>query len=59
MVNIALCVTPISACEAGDANHDGQITVDEILRAVSATLAAWRLILVVTVQESCRLFSEP
>jgi hypothetical protein len=38
MVNIALDTMPITACAAGDANHDGQITVDEIVRAVSAAL---------------------
>jgi hypothetical protein len=37
IVNIALGNT-ITACEAGDANHDGQITVDEILTAVNNAL---------------------
>ncbi len=34
MVNIALGNAAVSACTAGDANADGSITVDEILRAV-------------------------
>ena len=38
MVNIALANTPVTACDAGDANHDGQITVDEILTAVNNAL---------------------
>ncbi|HEX7408844.1 MAG TPA: hypothetical protein VF515_14510 [Candidatus Binatia bacterium] len=38
MVNIALGNTPLLNCEAGDANHDGQITVDEILTAVNNAL---------------------
>jgi hypothetical protein len=38
MVNIALGDAPVSACEAGDANHDGRITVDEILTAVNDAL---------------------
>ncbi|HXQ20365.1 MAG TPA: hypothetical protein VN812_01740 [Candidatus Acidoferrales bacterium] len=38
MVNIAFGNTPVTACDAGDANHDGQITVDEILTAVNNAL---------------------
>jgi len=38
MVNIALGNTPVTTCETGDANHDGQITVDEILTAVNNAL---------------------
>jgi hypothetical protein len=38
MVNIALGNTPVTMCEAGDANHDDQITVDEILTAVNNAL---------------------
>ena len=38
MVNIALGNTAFIACEAGDANHDGQITGDEILTAVNNAL---------------------
>jgi hypothetical protein len=38
MVNIALGYTPVSLCKDGDANGDGQITVDEILTAVNNTL---------------------
>jgi hypothetical protein len=37
-VNIALGNTPVTTCEPGDANHDGQITVDEILTAVNNAL---------------------
>lgn len=38
MVNIALEVTPVAACEAGDTNKDGTITVDEIVAAVNNAL---------------------
>ncbi|MGD0947340.1 MAG: hypothetical protein ABSA52_07900 [Candidatus Binatia bacterium] len=38
MVNIALGSTPVTACDAGDANHDGQITVDEIVTAENNAL---------------------
>ena len=38
MVNIALGNTPVTACDAGDANHNNQITVDEILSAVNNAL---------------------
>jgi len=38
MVNIALGNSPVTACEAGDGNLDGQITVDEILVAVNNAL---------------------
>lgn len=38
MVNIALGAAQVSACEAGDANRNGQITVDEILNAVNNAL---------------------
>jgi hypothetical protein len=38
MVNIALGNLPASTCAAGDANHDGEITVDEILAAVNKAL---------------------
>jgi hypothetical protein len=38
MANIALEVRPVSACEAGDANRDGVITVDEIIIAVNNAL---------------------
>ena len=38
MVNIALGNANVSTCLAGDANHDGQITVDEILTAVNNAL---------------------
>jgi hypothetical protein len=37
-VNIALGNTPVTACEPGDANHDGRVTVDEILTAVNNAL---------------------
>ena len=29
---------PLNACVGGDANHDGMISVDEILAAVSAVV---------------------
>jgi hypothetical protein len=38
MVNIALGNDDISACGAGDANSNGQITLDEILTAVNNAL---------------------
>jgi hypothetical protein len=38
MVNIALGNTALQTCAAGDANGDGQITVDEILAAVNNAL---------------------
>jgi hypothetical protein len=38
MVNIALGNANLSTCVAGDANHDGEITVDEILTAVNNAL---------------------
>ena len=38
MVNIALGNGNVSSCVAGDANHDGEITVDEILTAVNNAL---------------------
>jgi hypothetical protein len=38
MVNIALGNVPLSDCYAGDANGDGQVTVDEILSAVNNAL---------------------
>ena len=37
-VNIALGNASVGACEAGDANHDNQITVDEIPTAVNNAL---------------------
>ena len=38
MVNIALGNTPLFDCETADANHDGQVTVDEMLTAVNNAL---------------------
>jgi hypothetical protein len=38
MVNIALGNAPLIDCEAADANHDGQVTIDEILTAVNNAL---------------------
>jgi hypothetical protein len=38
MVNVALGTAPVSACVAGDPNHDGAITIDEIVRAVNNAL---------------------
>jgi len=34
MVNIALGNANLSTCPAGDANGDGDITIEEIIRAV-------------------------
>jgi hypothetical protein len=38
MVNIALGKADLDDCSAGDGDGDGQITVDEILLAVSHAL---------------------
>ena len=38
MVNVALGNLPTSNCLAGDANHDGDITVNEILAGVNNAL---------------------
>jgi hypothetical protein len=38
MVNIALGNTPVTACLVGDMNGDGEITIDEILKAVNNAL---------------------
>jgi len=38
MVNIALGSAPVSGCAAGDANADGEITVNELLAAVNNLL---------------------
>jgi hypothetical protein len=38
MVNIALDTAALSDCEPGDANQDGEITVNEILVAVNNAL---------------------
>jgi hypothetical protein len=38
LVNIDLGTLPPNACPFGDANHDGEITVDEILQAVNNAL---------------------
>jgi plastocyanin len=40
MVNIALGVADSSSCNAGDADGNGQITIDEILSAVNNALNA-------------------
>jgi hypothetical protein len=39
MVNIALGASEVYGCLAGDRNHDGRITVDEIIAAVGNALA--------------------
>jgi hypothetical protein len=39
MVSIALGDTTVSTCEAGDTNHDGMLTIDEILTAVVKALS--------------------
>jgi hypothetical protein len=46
LVDIALGNASISSCEAGDANNDGQITVDEILIAVHYALHDCPLVIV-------------
>jgi hypothetical protein len=38
MIDIALEVTPISLCEAGDRNHNGVITIDDLVAAVHNAL---------------------
>ena len=38
MVNVALGNTAIASCDSGDGNHDGQITVDELLAAINNAL---------------------
>jgi hypothetical protein len=38
MVNIALGTAQLSTCTNGDANSDGLITIDEILKAVNNAL---------------------
>jgi hypothetical protein len=38
MVNIGLGNAAVSTCTAGDANGDGEITVNEIVAGVSAAL---------------------
>ena len=40
MVNIALDTGPLSGCVAGDADHSGEITIDEIVRAVNNALGS-------------------
>lgn len=46
MVNVALVDVPIISCDAGDANGDGHITVDEVLAAVSHALDGCPAVLV-------------
>ena len=40
MVSVALDSTAVTACAAGDADGNGQVTVDEILTAVNNALSA-------------------
>ena len=42
MVNIALGTRPLSDCAAGDSTTDGEITIDEIIRAVTRALNGCR-----------------
>jgi hypothetical protein len=42
VVNVAPGDASVFACDRGDANGDGQITVDEILAAVSNALSGCR-----------------
>jgi hypothetical protein len=39
LVNIALGTAEVSECGAGDGNGDGQITIDELVLAVSHALS--------------------
>lgn len=39
LVNVALGLTPIEACQQGDRNGDGSVTIDEIVAAVRVALA--------------------
>ena len=39
MVNIALGEADVSSCPLADANHDGQVTIAEILTAVNNALS--------------------
>ena len=38
MVNIALLSTTATVCDAGDANQDGGISIDELVMAVNHAL---------------------
>ena len=38
MTNIALGTAQLSACTAGDQNHDGEITINELVTAVDNAL---------------------
>jgi len=38
MVNVALGVVPVTACQAADVDGDGQIIVNEIIAGVNAAL---------------------
>ena len=40
IVTIALGEAPVSACNAGNINHDNQITIDEILTSVNDAATA-------------------
>ena len=40
MVNIALGTSPVTLCEAGDLNHNGVVTVNEIITAVGNALGS-------------------
>jgi hypothetical protein len=42
MVNIALGNADLLDCEAADANHDGEVSIDEILTAVNNALNGCR-----------------
>jgi hypothetical protein len=39
MVNIALGNAPLLNCEAADANHDSEVTIDEILTGVNNAMS--------------------
>jgi hypothetical protein len=42
MVNIALRSMPVAECKAGDVTGDGEITIEEIVIAVSRALVGCR-----------------
>ena len=42
LVSVGLSNGSVSACNLGDLNHDGQITVNEIITAVTFALAGCR-----------------
>ncbi len=39
LVNVALGSRPVSACQSGDVNGDGMITINELIGAVTRALS--------------------